>query len=347
MADDSFYERKYKGEVLLSYELSKEQKEISSKILSNFISGIDSLVFAVCGAGKTELVFEVIDYALKNHLSVGFAVPRRDVVIELEKRFQKTFNQYTVISIYGGHTKKLIGDIICLTTHQLYRYIDFFDLLILDEIDAFPFKDNFVLNALFKRSVRKNYVLMSATPSDDTINEFKNMKGKGYLELHTRYHKKPIPVPKIVINFSFLLMYITLKKLKKFLNENKPVLVFVPTIEECEILFKLFKMFAKHGNYVHSKRNGRSEIIDEFRCQKIKYLVTTAVLERGVTIKNLQVIIYNASHQIYTKESLIQISGRVGRVIGATDGEVYYIANKKTKAMADSIASIQKSNSYL
>lgn len=327
--------------------MSNEQKTISKEILFNFENGLDTLVYAVCGAGKTELVFGVIEYALKNKLSVGFAVPRRDVVIELETRFKKVFDKYKVISIYGGHTRDLMGDIICLTTHQLYRFDHFFDLLILDEIDAFPFKDNFVLNALFKRSVRKNYILMSATPHTDIINQFKNMNGKGFLELHTRYHKKPIPVPQIIVSSNLLLMYKTLKKLKKFLDEKKPVLIFVPTINECEMLFKLLKIFAKDGNYVHSKRKDRGEIINKFRKGEHKYLVTTAVLERGVTIKNLQVIIHNASHEIYTKESLIQISGRVGRVIGATDGEVYYIANKKTQAMVDSIAEIRKSNSYL
>lgn len=346
-ADDLIYIRKYKGSYTLKYELSPEQKEISNKTIQNFMNHEDTLIYAVCGAGKTELVFGVIDYALKNNYKIGFAIPRRDVVIELANRLQNTFSKYKVVSVYGGHTDSLVGDIICLTTHQLYRYESYFDLLILDEIDAFPFKGDFVLNAFFKRSVRGNYVMMSATPTEEMIDYYRKTKGKNLIELYTRYHKKPIPVPIVCKTFNSLMAYKTLKYLEKFVKENKPVLIFTPTISECEILFKMLKIFVKCGNFVHSKRQNRSLIIDDFKESKYKYLVTTAVLERGVTIKNLQVIIYNAGNDIYTKEGLIQISGRVGRVIGATEGEVIYITTKETEAIKKSIKEIEFSNSHL
>lgn len=345
--DDSLYKRKYKGQVSLGYKLSKVQEEIATKTLECYKRHEDVLIYAVCGAGKTELVFKTIEYALKKRLSVGFAIPRKDVVIELARRLQSTFSQYVVTSVYGGNTSLLNGDIICLTTHQLFRYEKFFDLLILDEIDAFPYRDNEVLEALFKRSVRGNYIMMSATPSEKQVNEFRNTKGKNLMELYTRYHKNPIPLPKIKLTLNCLMSYHVLKNLRLFLSENKSVFIFTPTIEECEILFKMLNIFAKHGNFVHSKRKDRNEIIDDFRLGKYKYLVTTAVLERGVTVKNLQVIIFNASNKIYSKESLIQISGRVGRVVGATSGEIIYIADSKSEAMVESIREIERANTYL
>ena len=42
----------------LSYTLSKEQISISKKVLLSFKRKKDVLIHAVCGAGKTELVFE-------------------------------------------------------------------------------------------------------------------------------------------------------------------------------------------------------------------------------------------------------------------------------------------------
>ena len=241
----------------------------------------------------------------------------------------------------------LTGDILCLTTHQLYRYEKYFDLLILDEIDAFPYKDNYVLNQIFKRSVKGNYILMSATPSNSLVDEFKNREDKTLLELHTRYHKQPIPVPECRVNLKILLPILVLIKLKKHLKENKPVFIFCPTIEECEIMYYFLKNFAKSGYFVHSKCKDRAKRIDDFRLGKYKYLVTTAVLERGVTVKNLQVIIYNAASNIYTKEALIQISGRVGRVIGATNGEITYFAERKSEAMVESIKEIRYENTFL
>lgn len=320
---------------------------MSGQILDNYKNHNNTLIYAVCGAGKTELVFKVIEYALKRKESVGFAIPRKDVVIELSERLKNAFPKYKIVSVFGGHHDELNGDIVCLTTHQLYRYNKYFDLLIMDEIDAFPFKDNFVLISLFNRSVRGNHVLMSATPSEELVNKYKTMNNHKFIALHTRYHKKPIPVPTIQIGFGITLAYLVLKNLIRFLKENKPVFIFTPTIEQCEILFKMLKIFAKDGNFVHSKRKERSQIIQEFKKGKYKYLVTTSVLERGVTFKNLQVIVYDAAHEIYSKETLIQISGRVGRVIGATGGEIIYVASKKSKAMEESIKNIEESNSYL
>ena len=75
----------------LSYELSDDQKRLSRRLVENFLAGRDSLVHAVCGAGKTEIVLGVFELALKRGLQCGFAVPRRDVAIELHGRLASAF----------------------------------------------------------------------------------------------------------------------------------------------------------------------------------------------------------------------------------------------------------------
>ena len=297
----------------------------------------------MCGAGKTELVFKVITYALKNHLKVGFAIPRKDVVIELARRFQEIFKDNVVTSLYGGNSKLLVGDIIVLTTHQLYRYDHYFDLLILDEIDAFPYRDNQVLEALFKRSVKGNYILMSATPSSETLIEFEGEK-KLLLTLFKRYHGGKIPLPEVLIA-PFFLMHLTLiNEMKKILKENKPLLIFVPTIERAESLYQYLKHLFKKGERVHSKSLKRNEIIEDFRNLKYDYLVTTSILERGVTLSNLQVIIFEADSSIYNAPSLIQISGRVGRKADFPNGKVLFLASKKNKEITLALNEIGRLN---
>ena len=283
---------------------------------------------------------------LKKGLQVGFAIPRRDVVIELSQRLADAFKNYNVICVYGGHTVNLEGDIICLTTHQLYRYEKYFDLLILDEVDAFPFKDNFVLESFFERSVRGKHVLMSATPSEKLLSKYKK-EGYSIVTLFKRYHGKKIPEPSIFVNLKLVNYLYLFFKFRKFIKEEKPLLVFAPTIEECENLYSVLKLFKISGNYVHSKCKDRSLRIEKFRNNEYKFLVTTAVLERGVTLKNLQVIIFNASSFIYTKEALIQISGRVGRKKDATDGEVIFIGCRKTKEMVQARETIIDANKNL
>ena len=187
------------AEYTLHYTLSEDQKRLSNELVNNYKNGIDSLVHAVCGSGKTEIVLEVISYAISHNLKVGFAVPRRDVIRELYLRFKSIFENNRVVAVYGDHTRLLEGDLICLTTHQLFRYPSYFDLLILDEIDAFPYNGNEVLEAFFKRAVKGHYVLLSATPSKEVIESFKKNE-KSILNLNKRFHNHPLPVPR----FSFL-----------------------------------------------------------------------------------------------------------------------------------------------
>lgn len=339
--------RSYGSVVLkLDYSLSRNQKKLSEQIVANYKNKIDTLVNAVCGAGKTELIYSVMAYCLALGKSVAFAVPRRDVVIELSQRIHMVFPNNSIVSVYGGHTEKLVADIIVLTTHQLYRYEKYFDLIILDEIDAFPFKNNKLLNSMFFRAIKGNIVMMSATPSKDVI-EYFSQEGKQILELNTRFHKHPLPVPQVVKRIGVLKIPYLVLKLKNLIREGKKVFVFAPTINKCELIYKILRIPVKNGTFVHSKCKDRSKIIAAFKNRKYDYLVTTAVLERGVTFKNLQVIIYDADNELYNSQTLIQIAGRVGRKIDAPEGEVIFLVNKKTSEISDAISTIESKNRHL
>ena len=334
-------------ELNLHYSLSSEQKTLSKKIIANYLAGVDTLVYAVCGAGKTELSYGVISEALRLGHQVGFALPRRDVVIELYWRIKEAFPQNKVVAVYGEHTYALEGDIIILTTHQLYRYPSYFDLLVMDEIDAFPFKGNEVLISMYRASLRGHCVMMSATPSSEILREFHSPQ-HDVVELRTRFHKHPIPVPFLILKPKTLQIPFLLSKLRQYRLLNKPCFIFAPTIASCEELYSLISLFAKGGNYVHSKRNGRENIIADFKKGEYRYLVTTSVLERGVTIKALQVIVTSADDQkIYTSSTLIQIAGRAGRKMDAPDGEVIFLAEKPTEAIQNAIKEIEFCNTFL
>jgi competence protein ComFA len=99
---------------------------------------------------------------------------------------------------------------------------------------------------------------------------------------------------------------------------------------------------------VNSQRVNREGIIAAFKKRGTGYLITTSVLERGVTVKNLQVIVFAADEEkIYDSSALIQIAGRSGRKMDAPDGEVTYLAEKNSRSMQDSIREIQFCNTFL
>lgn len=326
----------------MPYSLTIEQKRISKTIYKSICEGKNCFVSAVCGSGKTEIVLDVIDKFLKQNKKIGFAIPRKDVVIELTERIQKLFKNTRVISVYGGHKNVLDADIIVLTTHQLYRYNCFFDLLILDEADAFPFKNNEVLQRIFKNSIKGNYIIMSATL--DSSQEILPDQNIVNLYLNQRFHKQDIPVPKIVNKKGIFKYAYLIKTVKRYIEEDKPVLIFVPSIKESQSVYNVLKIFAKPGYFVNSKLENRNEIISNFKKGKLKYLVTTMVLERGVTIANLQVIVKDSDHRIFDVNTIIQIAGRVGRKASHPRGDVILLSSFTSPGMSDSIKKIESKN---
>lgn len=335
-----------KSDVYLDYSLSEDQLKISDSLIANFKDGNNSFVHAVCGSGKTEIIINIINYCINNGLVVGFCVPRRDVIIELFDRFKSIFKDINITLVYGGHVGTIEGDLVCCTTHQLFRYEKYFDLLIIDEVDAFPFNGDDILNSFFFRAVRGNYIMLSATPKKEELEEFKNKGGRVY-ELNQRFHKYPLPVPEKKQG-NIVKCYIDVYRLIiEFKKLGKQVFVFAPTIYICERLYRIISIFIKNGNYVHSKRENKEQIISDFKQGKYQYLMTTSILERGVTVKDLQVIVFLADHKIYNAQTLVQISGRVGRKKDAAEGRVIYVFRKQTKDIEESIFEIESSNKDL
>lgn len=72
----------------------------------------------------------------------------------------------------------------------------------------------------------------------------------------------------------------------------------------------------------------RTEKVQLMRQRKIQYLITTTILERGVTLPDIDVIILGADHPNFTSRSLLQIAGRVGRKISRPTGLVLAIVSQ-------------------
>lgn len=327
----------------LGYPLSKRQAMCAREALAATKAGKNVLIHAVTGAGKTELVYPSMEYCLARRGHVGFATPRKDVVIDLLPRIREAFPKADCVAVYGGHTQKLEGDIIVLTSHQFYRYPDYFDLLVFDEIDAFPYRGDRMLKHFFERSVRGNYILLSATPSMADIQEI-HAKNGIVIELFERYHGGLLPVPEIFIVHSLFLAAKCAKILGSFLMAGKPTFVFTPTIAQGERLFRFLSLCFPNGAFVSSKAEERKTEIARFKKGERKYLVTTSILERGVTVKDLQVIVYDSASDIYDSKSLVQIAGRVGRKIDSREGKVYFLADEISPAMKEAIDEIKAYN---
>ncbi|MBE6123997.1 MAG: DEAD/DEAH box helicase [Erysipelotrichaceae bacterium] len=323
-----------RGYVNLNYQLTKEQEEISMKLLDLVKIGKSVLINAVCGAGKTEIMYRSIIWALDCGKRVGVAIPRKDVVEELYQRMRNDLSDVSIVRVYGGKTTDLEADVVIFTTHQAYRYVSCFDLLFVDEVDAFPFYGNEVLRSILKSCCLGSIVYMSAT-----INKIDNVS---VLTLNKRYHGFPIPIPKVII--SFCLRKRLLSLLVQLLS-SKIVIIYVGSIKEGLDLFSFLKKFyGENVIFINSKDNKRNTIVKQIKKYHFKVVISTTILERGITLKDVQIVVYGANNDVFDVSTLIQIVGRVGRKADYPDGKVYFLSNSRCSKFKKVIKIIQNAN---
>lgn len=322
------YKNDKKIKAKIDYKLTKSQSRASNEILSHVRNNQSVIVNAVCGAGKTELVYKSIEYFINNNKKVGFAIPRKDVVIEIYNRLKKDYPSVSMCCVYGGHNSVLQGQLIVLTTHQLFRYKGYFDLLILDEADAFPYYNNEFLSIFLNESVNGPIIYLSATIKDSYKKICNNV-----VYVNRRFHNIDLPVPKYV-KYNFFNKYKVLNEVVKKLK-RKQILIFVPTIDIGKKLAQKTKYPFIYSSYKHKQK-----YINDFKNNKLQILITTSILERGMTFFDVQVIVFEANHKLFDESSLIQISGRVGRKLNAPTGNVYFLSNKESENMKKCINQI-------
>ncbi|MGT2930141.1 DEAD/DEAH box helicase [Streptococcus dentasini] len=334
-------------------QLTPQQKEISDNLVTAVGKKEDVWVHAVTGSGKTEMIYQVVATALSQGQGVALVSPRIDVCQELYQRFSRDFScPITLLHMDSAPYKR--APLLISTIHQLFRFYQAFDLIIIDEVDAFPYVDNPILYQAVTNALKPNgsRIFLTATATNNLEKQVRKKRLKK-LQLSRRFHAHPLVVPKLVW-LSGLEKMLTKNRLpQKFLADIRkqrqshyPLLIFYPTIQEGELVSKLLKHYFPKENigFVSSQTADRLKQVQAFRDGDIGILVATTILERGVTFPEVDVFILKANHRLYTSSSLIQISGRVGRSKERPTGELVFYHDGVTKQMKKSIVEIKKMN---
>lgn len=333
--------------------LSDGQQVVSDRVVGAIMNNEELLVWAVCGAGKTELLFKGIETAFSAGKRVCIATPRTDVVLELTPRLQSVFPSIQVASLYGGsHDRHQFSPLTITTTHQLLRFHQAFDVMIVDEVDAFPYSVDPVLQFAVRnaRKVDSSLIYLTATPSQKWQKECRGGKRK-FVTIPVRFHRRELPVPEFVWcgNWEKLIQRVRLpsilhKWIEVRLLAETPMLVFVPTVVWMTKLLPLLQMFDDRIESVHAEDPCRKEKVMKMRRGEIPLLVTTTILERGVTFIGVHVAVLGSEDKIFTESALVQIAGRVGRSAMEPTGNVTFFHNGKTESMVKAKNQIVKMN---
>lgn len=313
------------------------------------------LLWAVTGAGKTEMMFPLLQYVLEYGGTALVATPRRDVVLELAPRLAVAFPRASMVTLYGGSAERWQrGQLTLATTHQLLRYRHAFDLVVIDEIDAFPYHGDPML-AFAAQAVCKpkgKFIYLSATPPHALQKEAAR-RLLPHAKVPVRFHRHPLPVPfrlrtapvkhwlqKGQLPAAFI------QRLRVSIQRGAQVFLFVTRISHIQGLVELL---IKHLPEVpiagtSSQDEERTAKVRLFRATEIRVLVTTTILERGVTVPRSDVYILDADSNLFDEASLVQMAGRAGRSKDDPCGAVIFTSSQWTRGQKKAIRQIQHMN---
>lgn len=319
----------------LDFELTNAQKKVMNEIYEDMRSGkcMNRLLQGDVGSGKTIVSIYAILVAIENGYQTAFMCPTEILAEQHYKTisdFASKFGLKTVLLI-GGQKKKLREEIlneiksgnanIIIGTHALIQEkVEFnkLGLVIIDEQHKFGVMQRAKLK---EKGLNPDVLIMTATPIPRTLSlayygdldiSVIDEMPKNRREIKTAL-RRDADKDKI---FDFV---------KKEIASGRQAFIVYPIIDESEklelkaaekefVYLKEKVFYELNTGMIHGRMQSyeKDEIMEDFKNEKIKVLVSTTVIEVGIDIPNATIMIIEEA-QRFGLSQLHQLRGRVGR----------------------------------
>lgn len=309
---------------------------IQIKSFNPILSGRDIMGIAQTGTGKTLAyllpLLKEYKYSNTDQPKILILVPTRELVVQVtDVLMALTENINTrVLGVYGGvniNTQKLLvyegvdilvgtpGRVMDLAIDNILHFKDLKKLVIdeFDEMLSLGFKTQLV-NIFTMMNEKRQNILFSATMTDQ-VDEMLNEYFKKPIEISLakpgtpleKIEQTSIPVP----NFNTKLNLLTF-----LLNDDKyeKLLIFANNKKHADLIFeKLNEHFPDTFGVIHSNKsqNFRLRTMEDFKENKIRGIITTDIMARGLDIPDVSHV-FNFEIPEITEQYIHRI-GRTGR----------------------------------
>lgn len=301
----------------LSYMGFKEASPIQEKAIPEILQGKDLIGCAQTGTGKTAafilpIIHKITDQKRKG-INTLVLCPTRELAIQIEQQIQgfAYFVGVSSISIYGGgdgsewdNQKSALAegcDIIVATpgkliSHLNMGYVNFNDLehLILDEADRMldmGFIDDLQKIISFLPAKRQSLFFSATMPPK--IRDFSAAILKNPIEISISISKPA----EGVLQAAYLVYDHQKNDLINDLISSKPeyesIIVFSSTKKKVFSIVRALKNkdYEVRGISSDLEQKERKEVLLQFRSKKVRIIVATDVLSRGIDIKDINLVI--------------------------------------------------------
>jgi ATP-dependent RNA helicase DDX49/DBP8 len=291
--------------------------EVQKQCIPPILDGRNVLAAAQTGSGKTAAFALPILQKLQEDPYGVFALcltPTRELALQIQEQFE-AFSAGTMISccaIIGGEDMKTQSEKIISRPHILCatpgRLLDHFTnngdvvscfrrvaILVLDEADR-------LLNPNFNTTMRcilssipiQRQTLMFSATITSSITAIENMKLQNLFHVEVKNNETRAGCKQ-----SYCFMPSKMKGVYLFnilmllLHSCKSVIVFVNTIEVCEMLTRIFNRLDIPSVAIHSlnRQRQRTEALIRFRSMQIPVLFATDVASRGIDVPAVDAVV--------------------------------------------------------
>jgi len=260
-------------------KLSPMQGTAATAILDLVRQQRDQLLWAVTGAGKTEIVYPALAWALAQNWRVAWVSPRVDVCLELAPRLQQACGHVPQTLLHG---KQQVPYQYCqltlCTTHQLLRFHAAFDWIIVDEVDAFPLATSPLLQTAIATAQKPtgSHLYLTATPGEQLQRQVRQKRlAVTYLPL--RYHG--VLLPQIAVRLIWRwreslakgkLAPKLVRQLQGYRRRGQRFLLFVPHVVDLKPVAQALRQAGIVGGLtVHAADDDRAAKVQAMRDQTI------------------------------------------------------------------------------
>lgn len=350
----------------ISYMGFETATPIQEQVIPIILDNRDLIACAQTGTGKTAaFVLPILDKLIdkkESHIDTLIIVPTRELAIQIEQQLQgfSYFIAAESMAIYGGGDGRdwqsekdafLNGaDIIIATPGRLMSHLKMkgvkFDQLrhlVLDEADKMldmGFIDD--INTIISYLPKKHQTLMFSATMPNSIRQLAQKVLHNPVEISLAISK---PAEGVDQKVYFVSDDQKPKLMKHILDERKhydSILIFTSTKSKITDIVKSLDKngFRAQGISSNLDQNKREEVLRDFRSKRIRILVATDVMSRGIDVKEINLVInYDVPHDA---EDYVHRVGRTARV--NEKGEAITLVNQKEKYKFKKIEQLIKSS---
>lgn len=350
---------------IIPFRLTNAQSKVIDEIKVDFKSDriMNRLIQGDVGSGKTIVAAISMYIAVKNGYQAAMMAPTTILATQHYEELKKYFdilgiNTDIITSSTTKKNKNIIANKlknneidILFGTHSLLEDNICFNnlgLVITDEQHRFGVNQRI---KLINKGEMVDTLVMTATPIPRTLAIM--LYGDLDISVIDEMPKGRIPVKTYVVNDTYE------ERLCKFIakqvNEGRQVYVVCPLVEENETLdlnsaesiydkykneyFREFNVGLIHGKM---KNKEKDEIMNDFKNNKINILISTTVIEVGISVSNATLMVIENADR-FGLAALHQLRGRVGR--GSFESYCILKSNNKSSVARQRLKIMEKSNS--